>query len=127
MLSFVDSLIEPVSTILDKVIVDKDQKERLAHEIATMSERHHQQIMLAQLEINKADARGNWFQSSWRPATAWVCVLGFTVNFLVSPLAVPFGITIPQTDSSIMMPVLLGLLGLTTARSFERVKGVGKS
>lgn len=127
MLSFVDSLIEPVSTILDKVIVDKDQKERLAHEIATMSERHHQQIMLAQLEINKADARGNWFQSSWRPATAWVCVLGFTVNFLVSPLAVPFGITIPQTDSSIMMPVLLGLLGLTGARSFERVKGVGKN
>ena len=127
MLSFVDSLIEPVSTILDKVIVDKDQKERLAHEIATMSERHHQQIMLAQLEINKADARGNWFQSSWRPATAWVCVLGFTVNFLVSPLAVPFGITIPQTDSSIMMPVLLGLLGLTGARSFERIKGVGKN
>ena len=127
MLSFVDSLIEPVSTILDKVIVDKDQKERLAHEIATMSERHHQQIMLAQLEINKADARGNWFQSSWRPATAWVCVLGFTVNFLVSPLAVPFGITIPQTDSSIMMPVLLGLLGLTGARSFERVRGVGKN
>ena len=120
-------MIDPVSTILDKVIVDKDQRERLAHEIATMSERHHQEIMLAQLEINKADARGNWFQSSWRPATAWVCVLGFTVNFLVSPLAAPFGITIPQTDSSIMMPVLLGLLGLTTARSFERVKGVGKN
>ena len=127
MLSLIDSLIDPVSTLLDKVIVDKDQRERLAHEIATMSERHHQEIMLAQLEINKADARGNWFQSSWRPATAWVCVLGFTVNFLVSPLAAPFGITIPQTDSSIMMPVLLGLLGLTTARSFERVKGVGKN
>ena len=127
MLSLIDSLIDPVSTILDKVIVDKDQRERLAHEIATMSERHHQEIMLAQLEINKADARGNWFQSSWRPATAWVCVLGFTVNFLVSPLAAPFGVAIPQTDSSIMMPVLLGLLGLTTARSFERVKGVGKN
>jgi hypothetical protein len=25
-----------------------------------------------------------------------------------------------------MMPVLLGLLGLTGARSYERVKGVGK-
>ena len=126
MLSLIDSLIGPVSTILDKVVVDKDVKEKLAHEIATMSQKHHQQIMLAQLEINKADARGNWFQSSWRPATAWVCVAGFTVNFLISPLAVPFGIVIPQTDTAVMMPVLLGLLGLTGARSYERVKGVGK-
>ena len=126
MLSLIDSLIGPVSTILDKVVVDKDVKERLAHEIATMSQKHHQQIMLAQLEINKADARGNWFQSSWRPATAWECVSGFTINFLVSPLAAPLGVVIPQTDSAVMMPVLLGLLGLTTARTFERVKGVGK-
>jgi hypothetical protein len=126
MLSLIDSLIGPVSTILDKVVVDKDVKEKLAHEIATMSQKHHQQIMLAQLEINKADAKGNWFQSSWRPATAWVCVAGFTVNFLISPLAVPFGIVIPQTDTAVMMPVLLGLLGLTGARSYERVKGVGK-
>ena len=125
MLSIIDSLIGPVSTILDKIVVDKDVREKLAHEIATMSQKHHQQIMLAQLEINKADARGNWFQSSWRPATAWVCVAGFTVNFLISPLAVPFGIEIPQTDTAVMMPVLLGLLGLTGARSYERVKGVG--
>ena len=126
MLSIIDSLIGPVSTLLDKIVVDKDVRERLAHDIATMSQKHHQQIMLAQLEINKADARGNWFQSSWRPATAWVCVAGFTVNFLISPLAVPFGIEIPQTDTAVMMPVLLGLLGLTGARSYERVKGVGK-
>ena len=126
MLSLIDSLIGPVSTILDKIVVDKDVREKLAHEIATMSQKHHQQIMLAQLEINKADARGNWFQSSWRPATAWVCVAGFTVTFLISPLAVPFGIEIPQTDTAVMMPVLLGLLGLTGARSYERVKGVGK-
>ena len=126
MLSIIDSLIGPVSTILDKIVVDKDVREKLAHEIATMSQKHHQQILLAQLEINKADARGNWFQSSWRPATAWVCVAGFTVNFLISPLAVPFGIEIPQTDTAVMMPVLLGLLGLTGARSYERVKGVGK-
>ena len=127
MLSIIDSLTGPVSTILDKIVVDKDVREKLAHEIATMSQKHHQQIMLAQLEINKADARGNWFQSSWRPATAWCCVGGFAINFLISPLAVPFGITIPQTDTAVMMPVLLGLLGLTTARSYERVKNVGKN
>ncbi len=124
--SIVSSLVGPVSGILDKFIEDKDQRAQLAHEIATMTDRHHQELMLAQLEINKAEAAGNWFQSSWRPATAWVCVLGFTVNFLVSPLAAPFGFVVPQADMSIMMPVLMGMLGLAGARTFEKVKGVNK-
>ena len=124
--SLIGSLIEPVSWLLGKVIEDKDQRNQLAHEIATMTDRHHQELMKLQLEINREEAKGNWFQSSWRPATAWVCVLGFTVNFLISPLAAPFGFVVPQADMSIMMPVLLGMLGLAGARSFERVKGVGK-
>ena len=91
-----------------------------------MADTHAQQALLAQLEINKEDAKGNWFQSSWRPATAWVCVLGFMVNFLISPLAKPFGIEIPQVDTTVMLPVLMGMLGLGTLRTFERVKKVGK-
>jgi hypothetical protein len=121
-----DKLIAPVTKLLDKFIPDADTKKRLAHEIATMSQKHAQAIALAQLAVNKEEAKGNWFQSSWRPATAWVCVAGFTVNFLISPLAAPFGIVIPQADSGTMMPILLGLLGLGTMRSAERVKGVGK-
>ena len=35
MLGLVEKLIDPVSSVLDKVIEDKDQKEKLAHEIAT--------------------------------------------------------------------------------------------
>jgi hypothetical protein len=91
-----------------------------------MSEKHAQQIALAQIEVNKAEAKGNWFQSSWRPATAWVCVLGFAVNFLISPLAAPFGVVVPQADTSTMLPVLMGMLGLGGLRTMERVKGVGK-
>ena len=126
MLGLVEKLIDPVSSVLDKVIEDKDQKAKLAHEIATMAEKNHQAVVMQQLKILQADAQGNWFQSSWRPATAWVCVLGFTVNFLVSPLAAPFGFVVPQADMSIMMPVLMGMLGLAGARTFEKVKGVNK-
>lgn len=121
-----EQLIAPVTGLLDKFIQDKDQKAKLAHEIATMSEKHAQQIALAQIEVNKAEAKGNWFQSSWRPATAWVCVLGFAVNFLISPLAAPFGFVVPQADTSTMLPVLMGMLGLGGLRTMERVKGVGK-
>lgn len=119
-------LIAPVTGLLDKFIEDKDQKNALAHEISTMAERHAQQIALSQIEVNKEEAKGNWFQSSWRPACAWVCVLGFGVNFLVSPIAAAFGIIVPQADTGTMMPVLLGMLGLAGARTAERFKGVGK-
>jgi|TARA_R100000544_G_C2224841_1_gene59967 hypothetical protein len=122
----IQQLIAPVTGLLDKFIPDADTKQKIAHEIATMSEKHAQQIALAQIEVNKAEAKGNWFQSSWRPATAWVCVLGFMVNFLISPLAAPFGVVVPQADTSTMLPVLMGMLGLGGLRTMERVKGVGR-
>jgi len=123
----IDKLIQPVTKLLDKFIPNADQKQQIAHEIATMSERHIHEIAKAQIEVNKEEAKGNWFQSSWRPATAWVCVAGFAINFLISPLAAPFGIDIPQADTSVMLPVLMGMLGLGSMRSFERIKGVGKN
>jgi hypothetical protein len=120
----IQALIAPVAGLLDKFIEDKDTKNKIAFEISTMAERHAQQIALAQIEINKADAKGNWFQSSWRPATGWVCVLGLLTNFLLSPILAGFGVLIPQADASVMMPLLLGLLGLAGARSFDKIKQV---
>ena len=121
------ALIGPVASLLDKFIPDADTKNKLAHEIATLADKQAHEIALSQIEVNKEDAKGNWFQAGWRPACAWVCVAGFTVNFLISPLAEPFGVVVPQADISTMMPVLLGMLGLAGARSFERVKKVGKN
>ena len=121
------ALIGPVTGLLDKFIPDADQKAKLAHDIATMSEKHAQEIALAQIKVNEAEAKGNWFQSSWSPATAWVCVLGFLVNFLVSPICAGFGIIIPQADTATMLPVLMGMLGLGTMRTVERLKGKDKN
>ena len=125
-MGLIDNLIGPVAVLLDKVIPDKDQAAALAHQIATMSERHAQDLAMAQIAVNKEEAKGNWFQSSWRPATAWVCVLGFMMNFLVSPIANAFGVDIPQADTSVMMPVLMGMLGLGGLRTFEKTKGINK-
>ena len=125
-MSLLTSLIKPATDILDKVIEDKDQKAKLAHELATMSDKLAHEQQLAQIKVNEADAKGNWFQSSWRPLTAYVCLTGFVMNYLVSPLAAPFGIIIPQVDVSMMIPILTGMLGLAGLRSYERTKGIGK-
>lgn len=118
------ALIEPISNILDKFVEDKDAKAKLAHEIATMAQRHAQEIALAQIEVNKEEAKGSWFQSGWRPAVGWVCVAGFAINFLISPLAAAFGISIPQADTGTMLPVLMGMLGLGSLRTFEKTKQI---
>jgi len=116
------ALIAPITGLLDKVIPDADTKVKIAHELATMSERHAQEVTLQQIEVLKADAKGNWFQSSWRPLAGYVSVLGMAVNFLISPIAAGFGVVIPQADMSVMMPLLLGMLGISGMRSFDKVK-----
>lgn len=123
-MSILNALIGPVTGLLDKVIPDKGEAARLAHEIATMGDKMAHEQTLAQLEVNKVEAAGNWFQSSWRPLCGYVCVIGLAVNFLVSPIAAGFGIDIPQADMGVMMPVLTGMLGLAGMRSFEKVKKV---
>jgi|MGYP003664762549 hypothetical protein len=120
--SIVGTLVGPVTGLLDKVIEDKDQKNKLAHEIATMADKEAAKNALAQIELNTADAKGNWFQSSWRPLCGYVCVSGLAVNFLVSPIASGFGFMIPQADMGVMLPVLAGMLGLGTLRTFEKTK-----
>jgi len=129
----IDKLIGPVTSLLDKFIEDKDQKNALAHEIATMSERHAQELAKAQLEVNKAEAQHrSLFVSGWRPAVGWVCVLGMAGNFMVIPFSnfvlalLEIPVKIPLIDTATMMPVLMGMLGLGTLRTYEKKAGVSK-
>jgi|TARA_R110002073_G_scaffold83061_1_gene198125 hypothetical protein len=133
-MSLISSLIGPVTGILDKVIEDKDQKAKLAHEIATMSDTHAQQALLSQLEINKAEAAsGSLFKGGWRPFVGWVCGVAFAYHFVLQPLIVfiltVFGSDIPELpefDMSTLLTTLGGLLGIGGLRSYEKTKGLTK-
>ena len=125
------SLIAPVTGLLDKFIEDKDKKNALAHEIATMAQKYAQEIAKAQIEVNKTEAaHTSLFVAGWRPACGWVAVLGMAGNFLVIPVAnfilalVESAVTVPILDLSQMMPVLMGMLGLGAMRTMEKTKGV---
>ena len=125
-MSIPSALIGPATDLAGKFIQDKDAAAKMAHELATLADKQAQEAMLAQIEVNKAEAAGNWFQASWRPLCGYVCVLGLAVNFLISPIAAGFGFMVPQADMSVMMPVLTGMLGLAGMRSYEKVKRVTK-
>ena len=116
----IQALIPAVSGILDKFIEDKDTKNQLAHDLATLADKHAQELALAQIEVLKADAKGNWFQASWRPLIGWICGLSLGINYMVSPIAAGFGVVIPQADMSVMMPLLFGMLGIAGMRSYDK-------
>ena len=132
-MSIIASLIGPVTGLLDKFIEDKDTKNALAHEIATLSQKQAQEAMIAQLEVNKAEAaHKSLFVAGWRPFIGWVCGLGFFSNFIVIPVAnfvlqlLSNPVVIPMIDTSQMMPVLMGMLGLGAMRTVEKVQKVSR-
>lgn len=128
------SLIGPVTGLLDKVIEDKDQKAQLAHDLSTMAERHAQELAVAQIEVNKAEASsGSIFKGGWRPFIGWVCGSAFAYHFVLQPIIV-FGVTaagvnlppLPEFDMASLMTVMMGMLGLGGLRTYEKQKGITK-
>ena len=115
------SLVGNVSKILDKFVSDKDLKLKLESDlISSITE-----IDKAQAQINLQDAKSSsLFQSMWRPTLCWVLVLSFSLQYFFSPILAIFDIDIPQADMSVMMPVLFGVLGLGTLRTYELKTGV---
>lgn len=130
----IQALIGPVTGLLDKFVEDKDQKNALAHEIATMAEKQAHEAAMAQIAVNREEAkhRSIWV-SGWRPFIGWVCGVALAYHFVVAPFILfgvsAFGATIPELpafDMDSLMTVLLGMLGLGGLRTFEKTKGLTK-
>ena len=130
----IESLIAPVTGLLDKFIPDADERNRLAHEIATMSTRHAHELAKGQIEINKVSAaHKSMFVAGWRPFVGWTCGVALAWHFVGQPFAV-FVIAIagvetpplPVFEMESLLTVLLGMLGLGGLRTFEKTKNVAR-
>ena len=128
------ALIGPVTGLLDKFIEDKDQKAKLAPEIATMAEKQMHEANMGQIEINKAEAQHrSIFVAGWRPFLGWGLATAMIWHFVLAPVTMFVcsyaGIEIPELptfDMDSLMTVLLGMLGLGGLRTVEKVKGITK-
>lgn len=130
----ITQLIGPITGLLDQFIEDKDQKAKLAHEIATMSQKHAQELAVGQLEINKTEAQHrSIFVAGWRPFLGWCLSFAMLWHFMLAPSIIfaagMAGMTLPELpvfDMDSLMTVLLGMLGLGGLRTFEKAKGLSK-
>jgi len=133
-MSLLTTLIEPATKLLDKVIEDKDQKAKLAHELATMADKLAHEQQLAQMAINKEEASsGSLFKGGWRPCIGWICGIAFGYHFVLQPviifIVVLIGMDIPELpsfDMGTLLTVLGGMLGIGGLRTYEKQKGLTK-
>ena len=87
-----------------------------------------------QAKINREDAKATgrlaWIQELWRPPLAWVCVFAFMFQFLVIPITNWYCalsgkvVELPTLPSDVLTTTLFALLGLTGARSFDKLKKI---
>lgn len=128
--AIVGTLVDPISNLLSEFIVDKDKQAEISYKIATMAEQNAHAQVLAQLEINKAEASSeSLFKGGWRPACGWLTVFALGINYVVIPMGGPIveaytPIIMQPLDMTVMLPLLMGMLGLTGARTLEKTKGV---
>jgi hypothetical protein len=122
----ITAIVGTVGTIVSRIWPDKSEADRAQLTLAL-------QEQLSQSEINKIEASNErLFVSGWRPYIGWVCGIAFSWQFVLQPIVIfilaAFNIhlVLPAFDTGTFMPVLLGMLGLSSMRSFEKVKSKGR-
>ena len=128
------SILPAVTDIIGRFLPeDKEARAKAEREIQAKLTDSLSKIDLAQLDINKQEAaHRSVFVAGWRPFIGWVCGFALAYTYVVQPMAMfvlaqtGHLITLPQVDMSLMMPVLMGMLGLGGLRTFEKTKGISK-
>lgn len=133
-------LIEPILHIVDKIIPDPQAKAEAQLKILQMQQtgelkQLEADVALAQgqVDINKIEAASDsLFKSGWRPAVGWVCVAAFAAKFIGGPFLFVLAqfipdmkpVVLPPIDMTEMLPLLVGMLGLGSLRSWDKKNGV---
>lgn len=138
-LTGIGSIADLAGKVLDRVLPDQAAKDAAAFELYKLQQAGHFKEMDAQLamaqgqmDINKVEAANpSVYVSGWRPGAGWVGVFGLAYVGVIEPCArwvatviFHYAGTFPTVDTSTTTQVLLGLLGLTAARTVEKMRGV---
>jgi hypothetical protein len=128
-MALIDTIFGTISSVLDKVIPDANAREKAKEELQRSLNDQDFQIALEQIKINLVEAQSeSFFKSGWRPSVGWICSVAFGLHFVILPLFNYFimlcggqPILVPfQMDT--LLTVLLGLLGMGTLRTVEKMK-----
>tara|TARA_B110000977_G_C10798921_1_gene385495 strand:+ start:114 stop:506 length:393 start_codon:yes stop_codon:yes gene_type:complete len=126
-------LLPLISTVVDRVIPDKNGANKAKQAIEKELIKNATQLNLAQAETNKIEAaHRSIFVAGWRPCLGWVAALGFGWMFVVAPLlqwvmlVSGKDIPLPQFQTDVLLELTFAMLGLAGLRTYEKTKGISK-
>jgi len=126
------AFIPVIGQVIDKLFPDESKANEAKLELAKLQQQGELQIILGQLEINKAEAQsGSVFVGGWRPAIGWTCAFALAYEYLFLPLLSWFAIVHdmpvpPHLVMDGMMELVLAMLGVAGLRTVEKIQGVAK-
>jgi hypothetical protein len=128
-MALLDTVIGTIGSVLDKVIPDKNKRAEAQDQLQNLLTTQDFQIALEQIKVNAIEAQSDSvFKSGWRPSVGWICSIAFALHFVIFPLLnwfiMLFGgqpILVPFHMDT-LLTVLLGLLGMGTLRTVEKMK-----
>lgn len=125
------SILEIGAKLLDKVIPDKDAREKAQAELIKAAQDQDFQLALAQIKVNEEEAKSDsLFKSGWRPSIGWTCSVAFILHFVAFPIinfiivGLGYKEVVISFDMATLMTVLGGLLGIGGLRTYEKIKGI---
>ena len=134
----ISGLFSAAQSLIERFFPDPEKKAAAQLELLKMQQNGELAQLAAetdlaklQLQVNVEEAKStNWFVAGWRPGIGWVCGAGLAYAALVEPFArfiakVGFAYTgeFPVISTDLTLQILMGMLGLTAARSIEKIKG----
>jgi hypothetical protein len=130
----IPAMVTAATGILDKIIPDRDARERAANAIVMEQLRQQESQLSAQSDTNKIEAaNSSIFVSGWRPFLGWSCGAGFAWQVLGQPVFSFFFVLFTSNPAPVIalpedmiMPTLWALLGVGAMRSFDKLKGTSK-
>lgn len=120
--------------IIDRLWPDPTQAAAAKLELIKLQQSGELAQITGQININTEEAKSSsLFVSGWRPFIGWVCGSGCAWNWVGLPVstfvmtAVGHPVVLRPADLSEMMPLLVGMLGIGTLRTVEKIRGVAAS
>lgn len=128
-MALIDTVIGTIGSVLDKVIPDKNKRLEAQEQLQTLLTSQDFQIAIEQIKVNAIEAQSDSvFKSGWRPSVGWICSIAFALHFVIFPLLNWFLMLCGQQPILVpfhmdtLLTVLLGLLGMGTLRTVEKMK-----
>ena len=132
-----DAIASVLGKVIDRAWPDPAQKAQAAIALAELQRAGEFKAIDAELEamrqqtaVNQVEAAHvDRFVSGWRPAIGWICGAALAWHYVGRPVAswallMSGGDTpIPEVELGDLLVILVGMLGLSGMRSYDKAKG----